>query len=317
MMRICLLSGKPTSYITGIDVNKEYRSMAMDLVRLGHEVEVIGLSDSKYLSNNSFDANINPGFANLPLYAELLPAYQSHLAVNQMLWHKFWKMHKKCAFDVVQVSASGAIGLLPALSGCVPVIVHFQNFLVEPTWRQNNYPAPFDVQLMTIMEYLSEQLADLILIPPDFDPVKVAFDFNLPVHKVKTYPVEDNSAERNQLAAETAALYELAQSQFLIRDKSVFYRKDQPVEDAANLIVLNHRMLTDMLYSHSWSYRIKYWLHMLVEQPQLFWAKIVLAFAHYTPFISPWKNKLIAQLSELICKQEQGKDQMLKQQLLS
>ncbi len=85
------------------------------------------------------------------------------------------------------------------------------------------------------------------------------------------------SFDRKEIARQSVGLYKLAQANYAATKDYALYRHDseQLLPDASELISAYEKMLYDLLYAHSWRFRISHWACMLRDRPRLTIAKAI------------------------------------------
>lgn len=101
--------------------------------------------------------------------------------------------------------------------------------------------------------------------------------------KRKSYGVEARKRAlelytRKITAAKTVELYEFARANFEFKKKFALYRKDSKNMLPASKDILRafDKMIYELMYKRSLSFRISYWYHMLKDRPKLFTATMAL-----------------------------------------
>lgn len=87
--------------------------------------------------------------------------------------------------------------------------------------------------------------------------------------------------DRKEIARQTAALYELARENFKQEKASGSHKGlylhsfNQALLDAESLLDAMDKMIYDLLYQHSYRFRVSHWFHFLKDRPKLFVAKLL------------------------------------------
>jgi glycogen synthase len=105
--------------------------------------------------------------------------------------------------------------------------------------------------------------------------------------------------DKVEVAKESIAAYEAAQSIHAANQRSALYRKsaDRTVDDFNALIYAYHRNLYDLIYIHSIRFRIKHWLTLAFRRPKFCAAKMFVSVSE--PVIG-WLGNRPRQFRELI-----------------
>lgn len=126
--------------------------------------------------------------------------------------------------------------------------------------------------------------------------------------------------QRQKIAEDTVALYQLAKERFQSSRKVLYLRDtEEALPDAAVMIFCFDRMLYNLLYQESWRFRLSYWWHHVCHRPRLFLAKVVLAVSRSALKMVGVKNRLPGPLKWLEQKvNTSGVDQLeeIRQQAL-
>lgn len=87
--------------------------------------------------------------------------------------------------------------------------------------------------------------------------------------------------QRTEIARQTADLYATASQLFSNNSKLRLYQKSaqEVVLDATELIASYDKMIYDLLYVHSWRFRIRHWFRLIKARPRLSLAKVCLKSA--------------------------------------
>lgn len=103
--------------------------------------------------------------------------------------------------------------------------------------------------------------------------------------------------QRQEIARQTAELYELAEQKFAASQKAIVYKKspDMVVDDALYMMKTFDTLVFDTLYRFSYRFRLSYWFNFLKKRPGLFTAKIALRF---TTIMSTLTGSRIRQLND-------------------
>jgi glycosyltransferase involved in cell wall biosynthesis len=82
--------------------------------------------------------------------------------------------------------------------------------------------------------------------------------------------------DRKEIARQSLALYQLARANFEGTRDFALYRHDPAglLPATGELIGAYDQMLYDLLYAHSWRFRLTHWLYMLKDRPRLTIAKL-------------------------------------------
>ncbi len=83
--------------------------------------------------------------------------------------------------------------------------------------------------------------------------------------------------DRKEIARQSIGLYKLAQANFTVSKEFALYRHSESnlLQAAEDLISAYDKMLYDLLYAHSWRFRLSHWFCMLRDRPRLTFAKII------------------------------------------
>ncbi|HEY9870018.1 MAG TPA: glycosyltransferase family 4 protein [Candidatus Obscuribacterales bacterium] len=89
--------------------------------------------------------------------------------------------------------------------------------------------------------------------------------------------------DRKEIARQSAALYKLARANFASTKDFALYRHEPAglLSAAEELIGSYDKMLYDLLYAHSWRFRLSHWLSMLRDRPRLTMARAAARAAGY------------------------------------
>jgi len=86
--------------------------------------------------------------------------------------------------------------------------------------------------------------------------------------------------QRREIARQTLELYENAQQKFAKRTTRLYLKPtDHALPDAAVFLYSFDKMIYDMLYQHSYRFRIGHWMRMAKARPRMFAARVVLRLA--------------------------------------
>lgn len=88
--------------------------------------------------------------------------------------------------------------------------------------------------------------------------------------------------DRKEIARQSIGLYKLAQANYAAtRDYSLYRHDSDRLMPAANELIASYeKMLYDLLYAHSWRFRVSHWACMVRDRPRLTAAKVIARLAH-------------------------------------
>jgi hypothetical protein len=87
---------------------------------------------------------------------------------------------------------------------------------------------------------------------------------------------------RTQIAKENESVYNLARERFASRkEKAIYHRSPaQSLADVNGMIYGYQTMLYNLLYVHSWRFRIGHWFKLLTSRPKLILATLLVRIAN-------------------------------------
>lgn len=126
-----------------------------------------------------------------------------------------------------------------------------------------------------------------------------------------------SSFERGVICRQAVGTYELARARFKARAKDSLYRRDpeKAIRDFTDFMHSYHRNLCDLLYVHSFRFRLKTWFQQARTRPRLIMAQVILELAKVFPadkapaFVDTLKEQVSAKLDEA---DAQDKEQLFK-----
>lgn len=203
-MRICLMSREYPPETGWGGIGAYTYQMAHALSDLGHDVEVVSLSESN--SDGSAIKSKN-GFAEVSstvpdcikvhraawtnelseykLLLMTLPFSHYVMKTSFAMWQTFLSLHEKKPFDILEVPEHLAAGIMPIASKALPTVVklhtpHFK-FAAE---RLHDIGSAFDHQLIYLLERITMVMADGICSPSEDLAQYVANDMGLPLSSI-------------------------------------------------------------------------------------------------------------------------------------
>jgi glycosyltransferase involved in cell wall biosynthesis len=135
-------------------------------------------------------------------------------------------------------------------------------------------------------EYVTHGESGLIVAPQDAGALQSAIvtllrndELRLRMARQARQDVLDKF-QRREIARQTLDLYQLASQRFATRTSRLYQKAiDHALPDAAVFLYSFDKMVYDMLYQHSWRFRIGHWLRKSKARPRLFAARVVLRLA--------------------------------------
>ncbi len=137
-------------------------------------------------------------------------------------------------------------------------------------------------------EYLSHNESGFIVEPKDPKAIADAINTLIEDPALRKQMAERARArtlkyfQRQEIARQTAELYELAEERWAASQKAIVYKKapDVIMNDALYMMKTFDALVFDTLYRFSYRFRLKHWLNLLKKRPGLFTAKIALKCAN-------------------------------------
>ncbi len=122
---------------------------------------------------------------------------------------------------------------------------------------------------------------------------------------------------RTEIARENEAIYKLAMERFNIKKEKAIYRHcaSQSLADANNMFYAYQTMLYNLLYVHSWRFRIQHWLKLLACRRNLLFAKLVASASNKVLGSRASQSALIAGLEKQIKDKENERELLVKLEL--
>ena len=122
---------------------------------------------------------------------------------------------------------------------------------------------------------------------------------------------------RSKIAEENEAVYKIALSHFAKRKEKAIYQRsaEQSLADAKGMFYSYHTMLYNLLYVHSWRFRIKCALKLLISSPQLVLYKLIIVSANKISTSTAGRSTFIAGLNEQIKNIEKERERLTKLEL--
>lgn len=203
-LRICLISREypPDTGWGGIATFA--RHLALGLLELGHDVEVVALAGNKpgdtALTKRQegilvHRVNLHHIPGDLNVTSMCMPYSRYVMQATSALWKKFFQLHNEKPFDVVDTPELLAEGLIPAVTRCAPLLIRLYSphskFIAE---RFHNVTASFDHQFVATLERVAMLSADVLTSPSNDLADYVAGDLNYPRENIKIVynPIDPN-----------------------------------------------------------------------------------------------------------------------------
>jgi glycogen synthase len=199
-LRICLLSREYPPETGWGGIATFTRHLALGLKELGHDVEVVCLSQdgSKCVEQEGISVHRVPPFFKsneLGLTGTFMPHFRHVMTTAPALWLKFLERHREKAFDVVDAPELLADGVFAAVTRVAPLVVRlytpYSKFIAD---RLNHATASFDQQAVAVTERLAMVQADA-LTSPSLDLAKhIANDLNYSLDQIRIIanPIDAN-----------------------------------------------------------------------------------------------------------------------------
>jgi hypothetical protein len=157
-------------------------------------------------------------------------------------------------------------------------------------------------------EYIVDKESGIIIPPRDSEALSAAL-----IHLLKNKAELDKLGveartravklfQRVEIARETVTLYEEAIKSFNLRKSNSLYMKDPiyALPDANELLSSYDRLLYDLLFTMSWSWRLGHWYRFIRWRPKFTLAKVLLKIARPLLSLTRQKPAIIAKaISEL------------------
>lgn len=127
--------------------------------------------------------------------------------------------------------------------------------------------------------------------------------------------------DRKIIVNQAVKTYELAIKTHSEQSDDALYRRnpDQAMSDFVSLLYAYHLNLCDLIYRHSFSYRLKYWMQLAFKRPKLCFAKLTLSVLKKTndtfSFAPRKLEQLTQQIESQVKEREAEKERLLVQQL--
>lgn len=185
-LRICLITREypPETGWGGIATFS--RHLAHGLKELGHSVTVVSLSKDVDKTVNDDGVTVHrikqeALGSKFGTISTCMPYSRYVLMTSLGLWKKFFELHSRQPFDVVDTPELLAEGLYPAISRLLPLVIRLytphSKFIAE---RLHNVRPSFDHQLIAALERVAMLSADCITSPSEDLAEFVANDLNYP-----------------------------------------------------------------------------------------------------------------------------------------
>jgi len=138
-------------------------------------------------------------------------------------------------------------------------------------------------------EYLVDGDSGILVAPKDSDAIAQAAIRLLSNPDLRKY-LGDNARRRvidnyhrREIAAQMEVLYEQARTNFARRNFSL-YRRDSSmaIKDATSILFAYDKMMYELLYLHSFRFRLTHWGRLIIKRPRLFAAKVSMALLNLT-----------------------------------
>jgi glycosyltransferase involved in cell wall biosynthesis len=194
LLRICLISREypPDTGFGGIATFTKH--LAHGLVSLGHEVHVVTLAkveNRSYIENGITVHRVMPYFeqGSLNIIDCIMPYSKYMVSTSAALWEKFFELHKREQFDVVDTPELLAEGIFPALASVCPLVIRLytphSKFIAE---KLHNVTPSFDHQFVAMIERVAMKCADSITSPSKDLAQFVSKDINCSLDQIKIIP---------------------------------------------------------------------------------------------------------------------------------
>ncbi|MBX9951369.1 MAG: glycosyltransferase [Candidatus Obscuribacterales bacterium] len=274
-MRICLLTNEfPADSLS--DAESDYISeLARGLDGLGHEVTVICARSKNADIKGKIRVIVaapSKRIADLRLVRRTMPKSVGHACELLGFWQAFCQTGAE--FDVVEAPETLAGALLTAFSRETPTVMRI-------TGRK-------DAESGEQMKNFDDQFANLIC---DFAYASVDLfscassagsEYVRQVRGFDARQVVINAAEKECDIATTAAnIYATAIERFAGVRKPHLYRHgaQRLIKSTEDMIVLYDRMLYDLLFRVSYTFRIGHWFRKLLNNPEAFKTRLFARFS--------------------------------------
>jgi len=276
-MRICLITEEFPAQSLPDSESAYMTGLARGLDALGHEVTVI-CARSKNSENNGkisvVIASPSKRITELQLVRRTMPKSVSYAAELLGFWQAYCQTGT--GFDVVEASESLCGALLSAFSRETPTVMRIagnKEAAVDRCSENRNFDDRFSGLIcdyafacVDVFSCASSRQAEHIQ----------------PLRRLDVQQVAINGAVvDSELATTAAGIYEIAIERFRSLRKPHLYRHgaQRLIKSTEDMITLYDRMLYDLLFRVSYTFRVGHWLRMLRSNPETFKVKLLERFS--------------------------------------
>lgn len=123
--------------------------------------------------------------------------------------------------------------------------------------------------------------------------------------------------DRSQIAKQNEAVYKLAMARFASKKERAVYQRSpsQSLADASGMFYAYQTMLYNLLYVHSWRFRIGRWLKLLLSRPRLLLAKLIVRVSDKFFSFTGNQPPFISRLNEQIENKQNEQERLVKLEL--
>ncbi len=277
-MRICLITeefpaqslpGSESAYMTGL---------ARGLDALGHEVTVICARTKNSESNGNISvvvASPSKRITELQLVRRTMPKSVLHAAELLGFWQAYCQTGTR--FDVVEASERLSGALLSAFSRETPTVMRItgNTEVAADRYSQNRN---FDDRFAGLTNDYAFACVDVFSCASGREAEHIQ-----QLRRVDVQQVAVNGAVVDvDLANASVNIYEMAIERFRSGRKPHLYRHgaQRLIKSTEDMITLYDRMLYDLLFRVSYTFRVGHWLRKLRSNPEMFKTKLLERFSH-------------------------------------